>query len=115
MTDGTVTASWQTASGAPAGGWYVILRRADEHITSPRLQGVQRKSSVTLKGLIPDADYTISLTPGRRLRDVFGTVEASRQNAVRRPLRPTTASTPSTTYISLWETPADGQTGTTAP
>lgn len=70
----------------------------------PRLQECT-ENSVTLKGLIPDADYTISLTPADGA-DVFGTVEASAKTPSGGRFDRYGA-TPSTTYISLWETPAE--------
>ena len=100
--DGTITASWQTASGAPAGGWYVTYGVPTSN-HEPRLQECT-ENSVTLKGLIPDADYTISLTPADGA-DVFGTVEASARTPSGGRFDRYGA-TPSTTYISLWETPA---------
>ena len=101
--DGTITASWQTASGAPAGGWYVTYGVPTSN-HEPRLQECT-ENSVTLKGLIPDADYTISLTPADGA-DVFGTVEASAKTPSGGRFDRYGA-TPSTTYISLWETPAE--------
>ena len=101
--DGTITASWQTASGAPAGGWYVTYGVPTSN-HEPRLQECT-ENSVTLKGLIPDADYTISLTPADGA-DVFGTVEASARTPSGGRFDRYGA-TPSTTYISLWETPAE--------
>ena len=101
--DGTITASWQTASGAPVGGWYVTYGVPTSN-HEPRLQECT-ENSVTLKGLIPDADYTISLTPADGA-DVFGTVEASAKTPSGGRFDRYGA-TPSTTYISLWETPAE--------
>ena len=101
--DGTITASWQTASGAPAGGWYVTYGVPTSN-HEPRLQECT-ENSVTLKGLIPDADYTISLTPADGA-NVFGTVEASARTPSGGRFDRYGA-TPSTTYISLWETPAE--------
>lgn len=62
----------------------------------PRLQECT-ENSVTLKGLIPDADYTISLTPADGA-DVFGTVEASARTPSGGRFDRYGA-TPSTTYI----------------
>lgn len=67
-----------------AGGWYVTYGVPTSN-HEPRLQECT-ENSVTLKGLIPDADYTISLTPATvRMCSV---PSSQRQNAVRRPLRP---------------------------
>lgn len=94
-----------------AGGWYVTYGVPTSN-HEPRLQECT-ENSVTLKGLIPDADYTISLTPADGA-DVFGTVEASARTPSGGRFDRYGA-TPSTTYISLWETAAGGQLGLPLP
>lgn len=99
--NGTVTVSWETISGSPAGGWYVTYGVPTSN-HEPRLQEAQG-NSITLSDLIPDAQYTIALRPADG-SDVFGTVETT----VDTPAGGTFSSygvSAAGTYISLWEKP----------
>lgn len=100
--DGTVRVSWDSVSGAPAGGWYVSYG-ATTSVHEPALAEASG-TSVTLKNLIPDATYHISLQPADG-SEVFGAA----QTTVETPdadLMDAYGVSPGNTYISLWEKPS---------
>lgn len=100
--DGSVQISWNTLSGAPAGGWYVSYGTTTSY-HDPAIKDATQ-NALTLTNLIPRATYKISLQTADG-SEVFGTSE-------------TTVATPDTdtmdaygvkpgnTYISLWEKPS---------
>ena len=75
--DGTVTVSWDTPAGAPSGGWYVSYNTVGSmhpaYMPDSESNTVTG-SSVTLEGLVPDAEYevTLSLTAADASSTVFG-------------------------------------------
>lgn len=100
--DGSVQVSWNTLSGAPAGGWYVSYGATTSY-HDPAIKDAT-ENAVTLTNLIPDATYKISLQPADG-SEVFGTIETT----VTTPGTDTMDAygvSPGNTYISLWEKPS---------
>ena len=100
--DGSVQVSWNTLSGAPAGGWYVSYGTTTSY-HDPAIKDAT-ENAVTLTNLIPDATYKISLQPADG-SEVFGTIETT----VTTPGTDTMDAygvSPGNTYISLWEKPS---------
>ena len=94
--------SWNTLSGAPAGGWYVSYGTTTSY-HDPAIKDAT-ENAVTLTNLIPDATYKISLQPADG-SEVFGTIETT----VTTPDTDTMDAygvSPGNTYISLWEKPS---------
>lgn len=63
--DGSVTVSWNAPAGTPSGGWYVSYNTVGSlhaaYMPSGESSAVNG-TSVTLSGLVPDAEYEISLS-----------------------------------------------------
>lgn len=99
--DGSVTVTWSTSSGTPAGGWYVVFG-ADASSHDPQLVEADGNRAV-LTGLIPDAQYTVSLKPADG-SPVFGNMETSLRTASAEKFTDY-GITPTTPYVSLWTAP----------
>lgn len=99
--DGSVTVTWSTSSGTPAGGWYVVYgATASAH--DPQLVEADGNRAV-LTGLIPHADYTLSLKPADG-SPVFGNIETTFRTA--ESVKFTDYGiTPTNPYVSLWTAP----------
>lgn len=75
--DGSVTVSWDTPAGSPSGGWYVSYNTVGSLHAAYMLNGENSAvngTSATLENLIPDTEYTItlSLTAADASSAVFG-------------------------------------------
>lgn len=99
--DGSVTVNWSTSSGTPAGGWYVVFG-ADASSHEPQLTEADGNRAV-LTGLIPNAQYTISLKPADG-SPVFGNIETSLTTAAAEKFTDY-GITPTNPYVSLWTAP----------
>ena len=84
--DGTVTLAWDTPAGTPSGGWYVTYNAVGSfHIDylpdadSNTVTG----NSITLKDLIPNTEYTVSIatTAADASSRVFGETTADVKTA----------------------------------
>ena len=58
--DGTVKVSWNTPAGVPAGGWHLTYNTVGSLHVSYVVRDIT-DNSVTLTGLIPNAEYAINL------------------------------------------------------
>ncbi len=113
--DGTVTVTWDTPIGTPAGGWYLSYNTVGSvhaaYMPDAGNSAISGNSAV-LSGLVPNAEYEIalSLTADDSSSNVFGTTRATFRTAETTvfdefgvsPAPPLRASSG---YISLWLLP----------
>ena len=113
--DGTVTIAWDTPVGTPEGGWYVSYNTVGSfhaaYMPDAESSAVMG-NSVVLDGLIPNAEYEVSLalTASDASRTVFGTTRTTFRTAEAgvfdefgvSPAPPLSAASG---YISLWLLP----------
>lgn len=113
--DGTVTVSWDTPIGEPAGGWYLSYNTVGSvhaaYMPDAENSAISGNSAV-LSGLVPNAEYEISLslTADDSSSNVFGTTRTTFRTAETTvfdefgvsPAPPLRAASG---YISLWLLP----------
>lgn len=113
--DGTVTVTWDTPVGTPEGGWYVSYNTVGSYhaaymynTESSTVDG----NSVTLRSLIPNAEYevTLALTASDISQSVFGTAKTTFRTAEAGVfdefgVSPTPPLSAASGYISLWLLP----------
>lgn len=110
--DGTLTVTWSAPAGAPSGGWYVSYRPVGSLHPAYMQSDATTDRSITLNGLVPNAEYEImlSLTGADADSSIFGhtkltvtTPEAEAFTAFgTTPKPPYTAASG---FISLWAKP----------
>ncbi len=113
--DGSVTVSWDTPAGAPSGGWYVSYNTVGS-LHPDYMYGENNSAvigtSVTLTGLVPDAEYeiTLSLTAADASSTVFGQATVTVKTPVSETftdygITPEPPIQPGSSLISLWVEP----------
>ena len=113
--DGTVTVTWDTPAGTPAGGWYVSYNTVGSchaaYMPDAENSAIDG-NSVVLSALIPNAEYevTLSLTASDSSQTVFGTTNTAFHTAEAADfdefgISPAPPLRTSSGYISLWTLP----------
>ncbi len=113
--DGTVTVTWDTPVGTPAGGWYVSYNTVGSshaaYMPDTEASAIDG-NSVVLRGLIPNAEYEValSLTASDSSQTVFGTTNTTFRTAEAADfdefgISPAPPLRTSSGYISLWTLP----------
>lgn len=113
--DGTVSVHWDTPAGAPESGWYLSYNTVGSLHAAymPDAEhSVIEGSTATLRGLIPDADYeiTLSLTSGDSTASIFGTTTTTVHTPAAAAftaygINPAAPLSSTSGYISLWREP----------
>lgn len=114
--DGTVTVNWNMPAGTPDGGWYLFYNTVGSKHNAYIFGGDDRAvsgNSATLSGLIPNAEYEISLslTADNNSATVFGktttTVKTPEAEAFDEfGVTPEPPLNAASGYISLWTLPS---------
>lgn len=113
--DGTVTVTWETPVGAPEGGWYISYNTVGSYHSDYMYSaesGAVSGNSVVLSGLIPNAEYEVSLalTASDVSQPVFGMTKTTFRTAEAGAfdefgVSPTPPLSAASGYISLWLLP----------
>lgn len=113
--NGSVTLNWQTPAGKPTGGWYVSYNTVGSYhkpYMPDTAENAITENTVTLTGLIPDAEYefSIALTAEDASLKIFGETSVTVKTAATGSfdsygVTPKTPLNATDGYISVWKVP----------